>query len=58
MSGLLIGEVSAEVPGVLASTTIVQRVNTNGGRPPSRVDIPGEIVLIPYTAEHYFHRGQ
>lgn len=55
---LLIGAVSSEGPGVLASTTFVQRVNTNGGRPPARVGMPGEIVLIPYTAEYYFYRGQ
>lgn len=53
---LLLRAVSTEGHGPLAATTFIQRVNTVGGRAPSHVGIPGEIALVPYTAEYFFYR--
>lgn len=55
---LLLEAIESEGPGVLASTTYVQRVHTAGGLPPARVGDPGEIALVPYTAEYFFYRAR
>ena len=54
---LLLQGVHSEGPGVLDSTTYIQRVNTTGGVAPPIVPIPGQTVRVPYTAEYYFYRG-
>jgi hypothetical protein len=44
-------------PGIFASTTYIQRVNTTGGLTPTHVGAPNEIVEVPYTAEYYYYRA-
>ncbi len=55
---LLLEARSAEGPGVLANTTFIQRVNTVGGLRPASPGNPGQIALIPYTAEYVFYRAK
>lgn len=54
---LLLQGVHSEGPGVLESTTYIQRVNTTGGVAPPIVSQPGQTARVPYTAEYYFYRG-
>jgi Protein of unknown function (DUF3455) len=39
---------------LLADTTFVQRLNTNGGSAPTTACSVGETQLVPYTADYYF----
>jgi len=41
---------------LLANTTFVQRLNTNGGAAPTTACTVGQIQLVPYTADYYFFR--
>jgi hypothetical protein len=45
---------------ILANTTFVQRLNTNGGSAPadgcSTTEDVGKQTLVPYTADYYFYR--
>jgi hypothetical protein len=44
---------------LLAKTTFVQRLNTNGGAAPTSVCTVGQTQLMPYTADYYFfHEDQ
>lgn len=54
---LLLQAVHTEGPGVLESTTFIQRVATTGGVAPPIVSEPGQTVRVPYTAEYFFYRG-
>ncbi len=54
---LLLQAVHTEGPGVLESTTYIQRVSTAGGVAPPIVSLPGQTVRVPYTAEYFFYRG-
>jgi len=55
---LLVRAVSSEGPGILAGTSYIQRVNTQGGRAPTTPGtIVGELARIPYTAEYYFYHA-
>ena len=48
---------STEGPGIFASTTYIQRVNTSGGKAPSEVgDFVGQVARVSYTADYYFYR--
>jgi hypothetical protein len=54
---LLLRAVTASGPGVLARTTYIQRVSTEGGLPPATPPTQlGEEARVPYTAEYYFYR--
>lgn len=55
---LLLRATSTEGQGPFAATTYIQRVNTIGGRAPTQVGNPGQIVMIPYAAEYWFYRAQ
>jgi Protein of unknown function (DUF3455) len=39
---------------LLANTTFVQRLNTNGGSAPTSACTVGQTQLVPYTADYYF----
>jgi hypothetical protein len=39
---------------LLANTTFVQRLNTNGGSAPTTACTVGQTQLVPYTADYYF----
>ncbi len=41
---------------LLADTTFVQRLNTNGGAAPTSACTVGQTQLVPYTADYYFYR--
>jgi hypothetical protein len=41
---------------LLAQTTFVQRLNTNGGSAPSTACSVGQTQLQPYTADYFFYR--
>ena len=44
---------------LLAKTTFVQRLNTNGGAAPTTTCSVGQTQLVPYTADYYFfHQDQ
>jgi hypothetical protein len=54
---LLLEARTAAGPGILESTTYIQRVNTAGGRAPATPPSPSDgEVRVPYTAEYYFYR--
>ena len=55
---LLLEAVDSEGPGAFQDITYIQRGHTVGGRAPSAPGIPGEIALIPYTAQYVFYRGK
>jgi len=42
---------------LLADTTFVQRLNTNGGAAPTTTCSVGQTQLVPYTADYYFFRA-
>jgi hypothetical protein len=42
---------------LLAKTTFVQRLNTNGGAAPTTACTVGQTQLVPYTADYYFFQG-
>jgi len=49
--------VNPEGPGIFASTTFIQRVNTTGGKAPSTNGaFVGQVARIPYTADYFFYR--
>lgn len=56
---LRLQSISTNGPGVFNAVTYIQRVNTQGGIPPS---FPGgsigASVEVPYTAEYYFYREE
>jgi Protein of unknown function (DUF3455) len=54
---LLLSAVAAQTqgPGLLGSTTFVQRVRTTGGLAPARTGVADEMVGVPYTAQYYFY---
>ena len=55
---ILLARKGADGPGVFASVTYIQRVNTTGGLAPSTPGAThGEQQEIPYTAEYYFYRA-
>ena len=39
---------------LLANTTFIQRLNTNGGAAPTTACTVGQTQLVPYTADYYF----
>jgi len=54
---LLLTAVNTEGPGIFASTTFIQRVNTVGGKAPSTTGaFVGQVTRIPYTADYFFYR--
>jgi hypothetical protein len=42
---------------LMAKTTFVQRLNTNGGSAPTTACSVGQTQLVPYTADYYFFRA-
>jgi hypothetical protein len=40
---------------ILAKTTFVQRLNTNGGSAPTTACSVGQTQLVPYTADYFFY---
>jgi len=42
---------------LLANTTFIQRLNTNGGAVPTSACTVGQTELVPYTADYYFFRA-
>src|SRR5262249_22812284 len=51
--------VSSQGPGPFRRVTFIQRVNTVGGKAPTRSgDTVGELARVPYTAEYFFYRAQ
>jgi Protein of unknown function (DUF3455) len=42
---------------LLANTTFIQRLNTNGGAVPTSVCTAGQTQLVPYTADYFFFRA-
>ena len=54
---LLLRATSTEGPGILAQTTLVQRVNTVGGLAPAAPPTQAGLeVRVPYTADYFFFR--
>lgn len=43
---------------LLADTTFIQRLNTNGGSAPAGSCTVGQALLVPYTADYYFFHAQ
>jgi hypothetical protein len=43
---------------LLADTTFVQRLNTNGGAAPTSSCSVGQTQLVPYTADYYFYHQE
>ena len=43
-------------PGIFADTSFIQRVNTVGGKAPSRNGAVGEVAKVPYMADYFFFR--
>jgi len=44
---------------LLADTTYIQRLNTNGGSAPTTACTVGQTQLVPYTADyHFFHQDE
>jgi Protein of unknown function (DUF3455) len=41
---------------LLAKTTFIQRLNTNGGAVPTTACTAGQTQLVPYTADYFFFR--
>jgi uncharacterized protein DUF3455 len=42
---------------LLANTTFIQRLNTNGGAVPTTACTVGQTQLVPYTADYFFYRA-
>jgi hypothetical protein len=42
---------------LLAKTTFIQRLNTNGGAVPTSTCTVGQTELVPYTADYFFFRA-
>lgn len=42
---------------LLANTTFIQRLNTNGGAVPTTACTAGQTQLVPYTADYFFFRA-
>lgn len=42
---------------LLADTTFIQRLNTNGGAVPTTACTAGQTQLVPYTADYFFFRA-
>jgi hypothetical protein len=42
---------------LLANTTFIQRLNTNGGAVPTSSCTVGQTQLVPYTADYFFYRA-
>ena len=42
---------------LLAKTTFIQRLNTNGGAVPTTACSAGQTQLVPYTADYFFYRA-
>jgi hypothetical protein len=56
---LLLVAVSSHGPGVFDGVTLVQRVNTTGGKAPTTPGITvGQRANVPYTAEYYFYKTE
>lgn len=54
---LLLKAVSTQGPGIFASTSFIQRVNTVGGNPPATPGTAlGQVARIPYAADYFFYR--
>ena len=43
---------------LLANTTFIQRLNTNGGAVPTSSCTVGQTQLVPYTADYFFFRAE
>jgi hypothetical protein len=55
---LLLGAASAEGHGIFQDVTYIQRLNTVGGKAPDDPgDCPGQMALVPYTADYFFYRA-
>lgn len=44
--------------GILAKTTFVQRLNTEGGAAPTASCKVGDQALVPYSADYYFYKAE
>ena len=56
---LLLSKYEASGPGIFASTTFIQRVNTTGGLAPVVAGTTiNQVMEVPYTAEYYFYRAK
>jgi hypothetical protein len=54
---LLLEAKTPEGPGILADTSVIQRVNTVGGKAPSTDGtFIGQVARVPYTADYFFYR--
>jgi len=42
---------------LLAKTTFIQRLNTNGGAVPNSACTAGQTQLVPYSADYFFYRA-
>ncbi|MFT8776581.1 DUF3455 domain-containing protein [Gluconacetobacter dulcium] len=42
--------------GRLAKATMIERINTNGGMPPSSCSVAGALLAVPYTATYIFRQ--
>jgi hypothetical protein len=54
-AGTATGPIGGEV---LAKTTFIHRVNTEGGVAPAGACTVGAVALVPYTADYYFYRQE
>ena len=55
---LLLKATHTEGPGTFAATTFVQRLNTTGGKAPSRDGaFVGQVARVPYTADYLFYQS-
>jgi hypothetical protein len=55
---LLLGAASTEGTGVFQDVTYIQRLNTVGGKAPAVAGhCPGEMALVPYSADYFFYRA-
>ena len=53
------GTASGPIGGeVLAKTTFIHRVNTQGGVAPAGVCTVGAVALMPYSTDYYFYRAE
>jgi hypothetical protein len=53
---LLRGAASTEGTGIFQDVTYIQRLNTVGGKAVAG-HCPGEMALVPYSADYFFYRA-
>ena len=54
-AGTAVGPIGGEV---LAKTTYIQRVNTQGGVAPAGTCTVGAVALVPYSTDYFFYRQE